>query len=244
MKKWLKIILSIIGGTTILIVSSIGIVVTDFTNNTPDYISEVKDVTTGDLLSAKVDSALKDMDISGEFKYIFNEHEINNILATIVPNIKVPGLNIKSIYVDIGEEGKISAEAPFWMAFYRSCLKANGTLTYKEKEVVLTLDDIKLGRLSETRGLTKAVLNENNIANINETIVKAGVHLTIERRDDKIVAVMTDLDIIKTIVECTDSPMGWLYAALAGGFLNNRQIKVLINENGYTGIIVDTNPII
>lgn len=244
MKKWAKIILGTVGGLAALLLTTVGVVVTDFTNNTPEYISEVKGLTTGDLLSSKVDEALNEMDISGEFKYIFSEQEINNILATIVPNIKVPALNVKSIYINIGDEGKISAEAPFWMAFYRSCLKANGTLTYKDKEIVLALDDINLGLLSETRGITKAVLNNENIASINKSIVDAGIHLSIERRDEKIVAVMTNQDILKTIVECTDSPMGWLYAALAGGFLNNKQIKVIINEGGYTGIIVDTNPII
>ena len=244
MKKWAKITLGIVCGLPMLLLTAVGITVTDFTDNTPDYISEVKDVETGDLLKAKVDQAISNMDISGEFVYTFNEHELNNILATIVKNIKIPAISIKSIYLSVGDEGKIEAEAPFWMAFYRSCLKAHGLLTYKAKEIVLTLKDISLGLLTETKGLVRSILNDDNIASINQSIVDSGVYLSIERRDDELVAVMTDQDILKTIVACTDSPLGFLYAALAGGFLNNRQIKVLINENGYTGIIVDTNPIL
>ena len=110
----------IIGIIFALIFTSVGVLIVDFTDNTPDYITEVEDMSTSDFLSYKAEKSLKETGIDEDFEYLFDEHDLNNLLATIVKEINIPMVNLHSIYLSINEDDTIDIQAPFFFLFYKS----------------------------------------------------------------------------------------------------------------------------
>ena len=109
----------IIGIIFALIFTSVGVLIVDFTDNTPDYITEVEDMSTSDFLSYKAEKSLKETGIDEDFEYLFDEHDLNNLLATIVKEINIPMVNLHSIYLSINEDDTIDIQAPFFFLFYK-----------------------------------------------------------------------------------------------------------------------------
>ena len=70
--KLLNIILIII--LSILLV--LGILIVDFSDNTPKYVDEVKDTEIGDYLGNKAEEELKDSGPLDDFEYLFNDFRI------------------------------------------------------------------------------------------------------------------------------------------------------------------------
>lgn len=227
-------IASIIG----LTFATIGVLVTDFTNNTPTYISEVEGMSPGDFMGAKVEQSLGDCGPFDDFEFLFNEHEINDLLATVTPLIKLPMVNIKSIYLKINDDNSINAEAPAWAACFRTCAKVDGYLSYDESVVTLRLTKIKANLLTSKWGAIDWALSDKNIQKIENALLNAGVHLNMCKDNKDIIATMTNLDICKTIADCSKTASGFLTSAIVAGAISARNVEFKINENGLTGVII------
>ncbi len=217
----------------------------DFTNNTPGYVLSMDEsLTASDMLMEKAEAAAKEMDLTGQYKYLFNEKEINELLATLVRDIDLSFLKIKSIYLTINDEDKIFAEAPYWITFYRSCLKASGYLQYDNEKVELRLSNATSGNIELQSWSLKAALSDKNLEKITKSIRKNKVYLTIKREKKYIVATMTKEEILRTIIENSKRIVtGVLTTAIVGGLMNNTSTEIIVNKNGLTGIILHTNPL-
>ena len=232
---------------TILIITSfilliflvIGVLITDFGNNTPSYVKEVDGQELGEYLGNKAELCAKDTGAFDDFEYLFNEEELNDVLALIVPLIEIPMVNIKSIYLTIEPNNDLYIEAPFWALFYKSLAKAKCSLSYDDTKVRLVIEDIRIREFSSQKGIVKSILNDDRVKEIETSINEAGVELKMWKEDYKIIVEMSDIDIAKTIINTTKGKgVGFLTAALVAGTLNSSAIDIVINENGYTGIIV------
>ena len=233
-----KLIIVLTSIIAILLVS-VGVLITDFTDNTPDYISEVDNMTTGDFMANKAQESLENSGPLDDFEYLFDEHDLNNLLATIVKEIKIPMVNLKSIYLDIDEEDNIKVEAPLWALFYKSCAKVDGKLTYDDTTLTLRITEIKVNLLTSNFGIVNWILSDEVVSNIQKAINDAGVELTMWKENNDILASMTNIDICKTIINCTNgSGVGFLSAALVAGTLNANNANLIVNQNGLTGIVV------
>ena len=229
----------ILSSVLALILVGVGVLITDFTDNTPSYYSEMKGVSVGDYLGEKANASLRNCGPFDDFEYLFNQEEINRLLATIVPNIQIPMVNISSIYLSIDENDCIHAEAPFWALFYKSCAKADGYLSYDETTLTLEINELKVNLLTSQSGIVAGILSKKQIADIADSINGAGVHLKMEKKENTILVTMTNIDICRTIVDCCSSPsIGFLSAAITAGALSSRNVKMVVNEDGLTGVIV------
>lgn len=234
---WRKVLISV-GAVIGTIVLAIGVVITDFTNNTPDYISEVDGVSTGDYIGELADESFKDCGIFDDYEFLLDEHKLNNLLATIVREIKIPAVNLKSIYLDIDEKDNIRVEAPLWALFYRSCAKVDGHLDYDDEQVTLRLTEVKINLLNSKGGIIEKVISEEMVEEIEKNVVEAGVHIDMWKDGNDLCAKMTILDICRTIADCSKSAGGFITAALVGGALTTRSVDLVVNENGLTGVII------
>ena len=244
MSKAKKVLIILVIFVLVIIVS-FAFLLCDFTNNTPDYVLSMdKSLTASDILMQKAEDAAKEMDLSGQYKYLFNEEEINKLLATLVRDIDVSFLKIKAIYLTINDEDKIFAEAPYWITFYRSCLKASGYLQYDNEKVELKLSDAKSGNIELQSWSLRAALSDKNLKKITNSIRKNKVYLTIKREKNYIIATMTKEEILRTIIENSKRVVtGVLTTAIVGGLMNNTSTEIVVNKNGLTGIILHINPL-
>ena len=235
---FLKIGIALVSVVALSLVT-VAILVTDFTDNTPSYYKEMKDVSTGDYLGEKAKRQALSCGPLDDYEYLFDEEGINRLMGTLTPHFAIPMVNITSIYLSIDSNDRIHAEAPFWALFYRSCAKLDGYLTYDDSVLTLRIEEIKANLLSSAFGIVDWVLSEKTIADIERSINDAGVHLTMEKQNKDIVVKMTNLGICKTIVSCCQDPsIGFLSAAIAAGLINSRTTKLVVNQAGLTGIIV------
>ncbi len=223
----------------LLFIIIIGILLCDFSDNTPSYTKEVEDLTIGDYLGDKAKKSANETGAFDDFEYLFNEEELNNVLALVTKTISIPMVKIKSIYLDIKDTNEIYIEAPFWALFYKSMAKANCYLSYDDETVRLVIEDIRIRNFTSTKGIVKSILDDDCVADIEKSINDAGVVLDMWKEDSTIFFEMSNLDIVKTIINCTKGDgVGFLTAALVAGTLNSNSIDIVINENGFTGIIV------
>lgn len=234
-RNTILIILSFIA----LIFLVVGILITDFSDNTPEYTKEVEDTTIGEYLGDKAKNMAKETGAFEDFEYLFDEEELNKVLALIVPLIEIPMVKIKSIYLSIDSNNDLLIEAPFWALFYKSMAKAKCSLSYDDTTVKLKIEDVRIRELSSKKGIVKSILDEDTIEDIEASLKEAGIEISMWKEDYYIYAEMTNLDIVKTIINTTKGEgVGFLTAALVAGTLNSNSIDIVINENGYTGIIV------
>lgn len=241
-KRRVPLLVKLLIGLAVIIaipVIGVGIAITDFTDNTPSYCAEMKGVSTSDYLGQKAKDAAKDCGVLDDYEYLLNEEEINRMLATITPNINIPLVNLTSIYLDINEEDQIHAEAPFQALIYKSCAKVDGYLSYDKEVLSLRIQEIKANLLTSKSGLVASILSNDVVENMEKAINDSGVHLSMEKQENDIVVTMTNINICQTIVDCCKDPaIGFLSAALAAGALNSQNVELVVNENGYTGVIV------
>ncbi len=229
----------IIGIIFALIFTSVGVLIVDFTDNTPDYITEVEDMSTSDFLSYKAEKSLKETGIDEDFEYLFDEHDLNNLLATIVKEIEIPMVNLHSIYLSINEDDTIDIQAPFFFLFYKSCAKVKAKLTYDETTLVLRITEIKVNLLSSNFGIVNYILSDQVVSDIQKAINDEGVELKMWKEDNDILVSMTNIDICKTIVNCSKgSAFGLLGAAIVAGSITAKNVKLIVNQDGLTGVII------
>jgi len=223
----------------VLLFIVVGVLIIDFTDNTPEYIDEVKDTNLSDFLGDKAKRIAKETGIFEDYKYLFDVEEINKILAMTTRNINIPLVNIKSIYLDIDDIDEVKGEAPFYLLFYKSLAKLNFTISYDDEKITLKIADIRVRNFSSTKGIVKSILNVKRINKIMESLNEEGIEIKLWKEDYYIYAQMTNIDVVKTIINCTkEDSVGFLVAALVAGSLNSNTIDIVINENGLTGIIV------
>lgn len=196
-------------------------------------------MTPGEYTKKKAEKAIEESKFLGDINFLFDEKEINELLATCVPLIKVPTINISSIYVDVSNNENIHGEAPFWFLFYKSCAYADCVLTYDDTTAYLDINDIHIRSFTSQKGIVKDILSEERVKSIQESINNAGVELTMWKEGTTVKAKMTNLDIVKTIINCTHhSGIGFLSAALTAGTLNSLNVELIVNQNGKTGIVI------
>ncbi|GEM_PF-2586356 len=217
---------------------SISVAITDFTNNTPDYISEVEGKSTGDYIGELADESFKNCGILDDYEFLLDEHKLNNVLATIVPTIEIPCVNLKSIYLDIDEDDNIRVEAPLWALCYRTCAKIDGHLEYDDEFLTLRLTKIRVNLISSGGGVVDWVVTEEMVEGIEETLLENGVHADLWKDGTDIMAKMTILDICRTIADCSKNAAGFITAALVGGALTTKTVDLIVNKNGLSGIII------
>lgn len=232
-----NIVISVVAAFGIVLAAT-GISICDFTDNTPEYTSEVKGVSTGDYIGNLADESFKNCGLLDDYEFLLDEHKINNLLATVVEVIDIPCVNIKSIYLNIDENDNIQAEAPLWALFYKCCAKAKGFLTYDDESLVLELSEIKLNLLSSRRGIVEQIVTEKMVEDIEDSLEESGVHIDMWKEGKNLYAKMTILDICRTIADCSKNATGFITAALVGGALTTRTVDLVVNENGLTGIVI------
>ena len=148
------------------------------------------------------------------------------LLALIVPLIEIPMVKIKSIYLSIESNNDLLIEAPFWALFYKSMAKAKCSLSYDDTTVKLKIEDVRIRELSSKKGIVKSILDEDTIEDIEASLKEAGIEISMWKEDYYIYAEMTNLDIVKTIINTTKGEgVGFLTAALVAGTLNSNSIE-------------------
>lgn len=217
----------------------VGVLIVDFGDNTPEYVSEVENTELGDYMGDKAEREADRAGLLGDFEYLFNEEELNKILYMIIRDVKIPMVKIKSVYLNIDENDKIYAEAPFWAFIYHSRAKLNCTISYDDEVVRLRVDDIRVRGFSSTKGIVRSILSEDMVKELNQSLREQGIEITMWKEDEYIYAEMTNIDICKTIINTTkERGVGFLAAALVAGTLNHHSIDIVVNQNGLTGIVV------
>lgn len=217
----------------------IGILITDFSDNTPSYVNEVKDTEVGDYLGDKAEKELSSTGPLDDFEYLFNEEELNKVLYMITRDIKIPMVKIQSIYLHIDKDDDIKAEAPVWALFYHTMARAQCSLSYDKEKVTIKVEDVRIRGFSSTKGIVKNILDEDLVNEIMTSLRKEGIEITMWKEGIYIYAQMTNIDICKTIINTTkEKGTGFLVAALVAGSLNSHSVDLIVNQNGLTGIII------
>ena len=222
-----------------LALGGVAITICDFTDNTPEYISEVEGMEPGDYLGEKAKESLKESTPLSDYKYVFSEHELNDLFATIVPKIDIPAINLKSMYISINEDDSFAMEAPFYALFYRSCAKGFGELIGAEDSITMKISELKVNLLSSKDGIVKSLLSEERIEAIEDAIREQGIEIDLWKEEADIYAKMTLEDICKTIVNnCSDPRLSFLVSAVGRGLITTHTASIVVNENDETGIII------
>ncbi|MCR5491960.1 MAG: hypothetical protein K6F32_07530 [Bacilli bacterium] len=233
-----KILIAIVSVAAIA-VGAAAIAITDFTDNTPSYYSEMEGVSTKDYLGDKAEQEALSCGPLDDFEYLFDEEGLNKLMATIVPTIEIPMVNLTSIYFTVSESNAVHAEAPLSALIFKSCVKADGTLSYDEEVITLRIESLKAGLISSNSKPVSAILSSTMIGEIQTSINEAGVHLNMEKDGNAVVITMTNIEICQTIADCCSSPeIGFLSAALAAGALSAKNVDLVVNEDGLTGVVI------
>ena len=170
MKKLFKFIFGLIGAILLLVIITvvvIGIAIYDKTDNSNKEITDQQFDTT-ELLYAYIENSLEETNTNEKVELLLNEYKVNCLLQSIVEKIKIPVVEIKSMYSIYNEDGSVSFEAPIKALFFSSCVK--GKLDIKvnsEGTLSIILSGIGLGKLGTNSKLVKTLvfgsINPNKI---------------------------------------------------------------------------------
>ncbi len=223
----------------VLAFGAAGAILADFSDSTPEYSKSYRNVSTPDYLSAKAIKSVREMGLLGDYEYLFNGEEINELLATTLNYIDIPTVSMVSAYVDIASDNYFEMEAPCWIACFHSAAKANGYLSKTDDTVIIQVEEVKLGRISSKRGNAESILSQERLKEVESSIRQSGVMVNLEKKGQSIYASMTIKDMCQTIVNCCDDrAISFLSAAVYADSITTKNVEIKVNENGLTGIVV------
>ncbi|MBP5648635.1 MAG: hypothetical protein J6X29_01345 [Clostridia bacterium] len=244
MKLALKIVFSVIGGLLLLTIATvvvIGINIYDETDNSSAEIVSSEKVI-GEVLSDYMTEALSKSTTEHEVALVMSEEETNYLLNAIRKEISIPFLNIKAMYAIYNDNSTVTFEAPFSFFGFRSVLKGDADLTLsREGTLMLSLNEISIGKLKSTDFLVKFFLGFINTEDISKALAENGIHMDMTLSEGKLTAKMDKDNLIET-VESIAGESGKLFGAILGISLGNSELfEIKFNDDDVIGAVLHLN---
>lgn len=240
MKKPVKILLIVLGSAILLIAAAIvtvGLMIMDDTDNSnPAIVSNDKSIEV--VLNEYLTDALRSSKNDERIALLMSEDETNVLLNAIRKEIRIPFVNVRSMYAVFNDDSTVTFEAPFSFFGFSSLIHGKVDLSLDGAGTIkLKIPELSVGKLSSGSGLGKFILGFVNAGEISSELGKNGVFVDLSLSDGALSAVVTRENLGKTL-QSVMGDSGDLFSALADELVGHEGLfEIKFNEEGRLGAV-------